>query len=272
MVATLSSCGIAQSVRTRAVMSLDIAIYRSLSDNCGALLRDPASGKVALVDCPDAGEALSAAQAWGWTITDVFITHEHADHIQGIPAVVAATGASVTGPAQASAAGLTRIVTEGDRVSLGETSFDIWSTPGHAVGHLVWVSGAAKLALVGDVVFVMGCGRLFGDTAPLLWRALTRIMALPDDTQLITGHDYTWSNARFARSVDPANAALAARAASAQQHASAHEFWALTTVGEEKATNPFFRAGEPALLAATGETSAAANFARLRQMKNEYRG
>ncbi len=253
-------------------MTADLSTFRTLSDNCGALVRDRASGLCALVDVPDADEALAAANGAGLAVSHVFITHEHADHIQGVAALKAATGATVIGPAQASAAPLDRVVGEGDEVMLGETRFEIWSTPGHAAGHLSWVSFGAKLALVGDVVFVMGCGRLFGDTAPLMWTSLSRLAALPDDMVLVTGHDYTWANARFARFVDPKNEALAARAAEAERRARAGAFWAVTTAGEERATNPFWRAGEPALMAVTEAADAAASFARLRAMKNVYKG
>ncbi len=253
-------------------MSADLHVFRCLSDNCGALVRDRATGLCAAFDVPDAGEVHAAAVAVGWTISHVFITHEHADHIQGVPELVRRTGAEVVGPAEASAAGLDRTVGEGDAVMLGETRFDVWSTPGHAAGHLIWVAPSAKLALVGDVVFVMGCGRLFGDTAPLMWRSLSRVMALPGDTRLVTGHDYTFANARFARSVEPDDGAIAARAAEAERRAAAGEFWAVTTVAEERATNPFFRAGEPAMLARLGESDPGAAFAKLRRMKNEFRG
>ncbi len=250
----------------------DLHAFRTLSDNCGALVRDRATGLCAAVDVADAGETHAAAVAAGWTISHILITHEHADHIQGVAELARRTGAQVIGPAEAAAAPLDLTVGEGDTVMLGETRFEIWSTPGHAAGHLTWVAREAKLALVGDVVFVMGCGRLFGDTAPLMWRSLSRIMALPDDIVLVTGHDYTLGNARFARSIEPGNAALAARATLAEKRAADGEFWALTTVGEEKATNPFFRAGMAGMLAHLGETDAGAAFAKLRLMKNEFRG
>jgi hydroxyacylglutathione hydrolase len=134
------------------------------------------------------------------------------------------------------------------------------------------VCAEGEIALVGDVAFVMGCGRLSGDTASLLWQAINRIAALPDSVRLVTGHDYSRSNASFARSVEPGNAAVAARAAEAERRATAQDFWAVTTVGEEKATNPFFRAGEAELMARLGASDAAASFATLRQMKNEFRG
>jgi hydroxyacylglutathione hydrolase len=254
-------------------MPLDLAVTRTLADNCGALIRDAATGQCAAVDAPEADQILAAAAARGWTISHLFITHEHADHVQAAAALKARTGCAVIGPAQAAAsAPLDRVVGEGDTVMLGETPFAIWSTPGHAAGHLAWVSEAARLALVGDVVFVMGCGRLFGDTAELMWASLSRLMALPAEMTLVTGHDYTVANARFSAFVDPDNPAVAARAAEAERRAAAGDFWAVTTVGEERATNPFFRAGEPALMALTQSEDAATSFATLRQMKNQFRG
>jgi hydroxyacylglutathione hydrolase len=253
-------------------MATELRIYRTLSDNCGALLRDAATGRVAVIDVADAGETLAAASAAGWGITDIFITHEHADHIAGVAAVKAATGARVVGPAEAAAAPLDVIVGEGAQVELGTTRFTIWAAPGHSPGHLIWHAPSDALAFVGDVLFVMGCGRLFSDTGEKMWAALCRLAALPDETRLVTGHDYTFANARFARAVDPDNAALAARAADAERRAAAGNFFALTTIGEEKATNPFLRAIDPALQARVGAHDAQATFIALRQMKNSFRG
>lgn len=254
-------------------MPLDLHVFRCLSDNCGALIRDRASGLCAAVDAPDAGAVHAASVATGWSISHLFITHEHSDHVQGVAELGRMTGCEIIGPAAAKdGAPLDRIVGEGDMVKLGETAFAIWATPGHAAGHLTWVSLDAKMALVGDVVFVMGCGRLFGDTASLMWRSVSRIAALPDDVTLVTGHDYTWSNARFARAMEPDNAAIAVRAAEAERRSKAHDFWAVTTVGEEKASNPFFRAGQPPLMAKVGARDPEAGFAALRQLKNDFRG
>lgn len=254
-------------------MPLDLHVFRCLSDNCGALIRDRASGLCAAVDAPDAGAVHAASVAVGWSISHLFITHEHADHVQGAAELGRMTGCEVIGPAAArEGAPLDRTVGEGGVVKLGETSFEIWATPGHAAGHLSWISREAKMALVGDVVFVMGCGRLFGDTAPLMWASVSRIAALPDDVTLVTGHDYTWSNARFARAMEPDNTLLAARAAEAERRASIQDFWAVTTVGEEKASNPYFRAAMPALMAKVGAPNPEASFAALRQLKNDFRG
>ena len=254
-------------------VSIELHVFRTLSDNCGALLHDSATGLCAAVDAPDAGQVHAAAIAKGWAISHLFITHEHADHVQGVAELARRTGCTVIGPsAAAGVAPLDRVVGEGDSVEFGGHVFEIWATPGHAAGHVTWVSRAAGLALVGDVVFVMGCGRLSGDTAPLLWHSISRIAALPDDVRLVTGHDYTWSNARFARAMEPGNAAVAARAAEAERRAAEGNFWAVTSVGEEKATNPYFRAGGAALMAGTEAADPGASFARLRQMKNDFKG
>lgn len=254
----------------------DIHVFKCLSDNCGALVRDPITGAVASVDVPDAEAVIAAAAAKGWRITDILITHEHADHIQGVAALKAATGARVTGPEAAlrDGAPVDRIVTEGHQVAVGSLAFDVWSTPGHAAGHLTYVSRAGKLALVGDVVFLMGCGRIIDGTPDQLFDAIARIAQLPGDIRLITGHDYTLSNARFAVAMDPSNATLAARTAEAARRQEAGLFWATTTIAEEQETNPFFRAGLPALAVAVGKAGAGPNlvFAALREAKNTFRG
>lgn len=254
-------------------MPLDIHVFRTLSDNAGALIFEPETRCCAAVDVPDATQVLAAAREKGWTITDIFVTHAHSDHVQGVADLKQATEAFVTGPADAADSALVdRVVGEGDRVELGGHVFEIWHTPGHQEGHLTFAGAEAKLALVGDVVFVMGCGRAQPGQSAALWTSVSRVMTLPDDVRLITGHDYTAANARFALAMDPANAALQVRAAEAEAAKAAGRFWALTTIGEEKATNPFFRAGEPALAAAVGLAGAPTGqiFAALREAKNRF--
>ena len=254
-------------------MPLDIHVFRTLSDNAGALLRDPATGACAAVDVPDAGEVLAAAKAKGWTIDQVLVTHEHADHVQGIAALKQATGAKVFGPEAARAgAPVDVVLREGDRVAVGGYEFETWATPGHADGHVSFIGESARLALVGDVVFVMGCGRVMPGKMEAMWTSLSRIMALPDATTLVTGHDYTLSNARFAAAMDPSTAAGAARLAEAEAAKAEGRFWAVTTVGEERATNPFFRAGEQAPAATLGIVGKPAGevFAALREAKNRF--
>lgn len=254
-------------------MTLDLHVFRTLGDNAGALVRDPVTGTCAAIDVPEAGPVLLAAKARGWTIDEILITHSHFDHVQGVAELKAATGARVTGPADAQgAAPLDRVVAEGARVALGDAEFEVWHTPGHSDGHISFISRAGLLALVGDVVFVMGCGRVQPGQMEAMWRSLSRIMALPDAVRVLGGHDYTLSNAKFAVSVDPANEALQRRFAQAEAAKAEGRFWALTTIGEEKATNPFFRAGEGALAAAVGLVGQGPGevFAALREAKNRF--
>lgn len=254
-------------------MPLDLHVFRTLNDNAGALLHDPASGACAAVDVPDADEVLAAAKARGWTIDRVLVTHEHADHVQGIAALKAATGAAVFGPAAVRAvAPVDTVLGEGDHVAVGPARFEVWATPGHAEGHVSYVSVGERLALVGDVVFVMGCGRVMPGRIDAMWRSLSRIMALPEATRLVTGHDYTLANARFAAAMEPDNATIRQRLGEAEASKAEGRFWALTTIGDEKATNPFFRAGEGAgatVLGLAGKTAGEA-FAALREAKNRF--
>ncbi|MGL4975630.1 MAG: hydroxyacylglutathione hydrolase [Bosea sp. (in: a-proteobacteria)] len=252
---------------------LQTLIFRCLDDNTGMLIRDVATGACAAVDVPDADAVLAAARAKGWTITDVLVTHEHADHVQGVAALKAATGAKVQGPREATGlAPIDTMLGEGSTASFGALSFDVWHTPGHCPGHLSYVARDAALALVADVVFVMGCGRIISGNAEQLWASISRIMALPGETMLVSGHDYTLSNARFALAMEPQNAELKARFGEAERSKAAGEFWSTTTVAEEHATNPYFRAAEPSLAAAVGLVGADPGrvFAALREAKNKF--
>jgi hydroxyacylglutathione hydrolase len=250
-------------------------VFRCLSDNLGLLLHDEASGQTVAVDVPDADAVAAAAREKGWAISAIWITHEHPDHIQGVAALKAATGAQVTGPQEAAgAAPVDLIVGEGDTLMLGQTSFDIWHAPGHAAGHLCFVSVPARIAIVADVLFVMGCGRVFGGAAEmaLLDRSVQRLKSLPADTLIFTGHDYTLGNAKFAAHVDGGNPAVQARLKEAELAKSNGQFWAVTTLAEELATNPFLRTDRPELAASVGAAGKppAEVFAALRLAKNTF--
>ena len=256
-------------------MPAEIHAFRCNEDNLGALIRDPASGAVAAIDVPDADAVLSAAREKGWRITDILVTHEHGDHVRGIPAVKAATGARVAGSAIAArAAPLDRVLEDGGTVEVGRLAARVHAAPGHAAGHLVFHFEEEAAAFVGDVLFVMGCGRVLAPGTPEeLWRSLGIVTGLPDATRLFGGHDYTLANARFARHVDPDNEAVRARLAEAEAAGAEGRFWADTCMAAERATNPFLRAGEPALARAAGLRPGAdpgAVFARLREMKNRF--
>lgn len=255
-------------------MTLQIRQFPCLSDNYGFLVRDGETGKVACIDTPDAAAILAELERSGWGRIDLILnTHWHPDHAGGNAAVAAATGASVVAPAGEGLKILQadRRVVEGDTVELGRTTFRVLETGGHTLGHVSYWCEADAVAFVGDTIFAMGCGRLFEGTPQQMWASLTRLAALPAETRLYCAHEYTASNARFALSVDGA-AAVAERGAKVFAARERGEPTVPTTVGAERATNPFLRA--PMLAHALGWTVSddADAFARVRAAKDAFRG
>lgn len=253
----------------------EIRTFLCRSDNIGVLIRDPASGACAAIDVPEAGPVLAALDAEGWRLTDILVTHRHADHIEGIPEVVERTGATVTAPEKARAAvpGAARYVGEGDTVAVGGLTASVWETPGHCADHVSYHFAQSGVIFSGDTLFTLGCGRVMEAEPVTLWRSLKRFLKLPDDTAVYSGHDYVLGNGRFARAADPENGALAARIAEAERLAAEGRFLIPSTIGAEKATNPFLRAGEPALARAAGlepGTDPAEVFTALRLWKNRF--
>lgn len=232
-------------------MSLDIRLFPCLTDNYGFLARDGATGQVAAVDTPDADAILSALEASGWGRLDLILnTHWHPDHTQGNARLQAETGCEIVGPEEVRrAAPIDRIVAGGDVVMLGDTAFEVTETPGHTLGHVVYRSVADGHAFVGDVLFNLGCGRLFEGTPEQMWASLQRLAAWPDETVIWCAHEYTASNARFALSIDP-RPEMEARAAEIFAMRDRGEATSPTTMGTEKAFNPFLRAADAAEFAA----------------------
>ena len=251
-------------------MSLIVRQFPCLSDNYGFLAKDEASGQVACIDTPDAGAILRELDAAGWSLNLILNTHWHPDHAGGNARLKAATGCEIIGPAEVTRiAPLDRTVAGGDIVDLGETRFEVIETGGHTLGHIAYFDAADRVAFVGDTLFALGCGRLFEGTAEQMWASLSRLAALPEDTRVYCAHEYTASNARFALSVDP-DPALKARAEAVFAARARGEATVPTTIGAEKATNPFLRA--PAL--ALGRKAGAAHeaFAAVRAAKDVFKG
>ena len=161
-------------------------------------------------------------------------------------------------------------VGEGDVVKLGSLSARVIETPGHTAGHITYWFEADKLAFVGDTLFSIGCGRVIEGTPEMMWQSLLKLRALPDDTRVYCGHEYTLANIRFAMTIEPGNAALEARAEQAKQQIAAGKPTIPTTIGEEKQANPFLRADIPAVAAAVGLAGKppAQVFAEIRERKN----
>jgi hydroxyacylglutathione hydrolase len=230
---------------------LDIRLFPCLSDNYGFLVRDAATGTVATVDTPDADAILAELERSGWGRLDLILnTHWHPDHTQGNAALKAATGCEIVGPEEVrKAAPLDRVVQGGDAVALGDTLLEVTDAPGHTLGHIVYRSVADAQAFVGDVLFVMGCGRLFEGTPDQMWDSLSKLAAWPGETVVWCAHEYTASNARFALSLD-GRAGMEARAAEIFAMRERGEPTVPTTIAAEKAFNPFLRARDAAEFAA----------------------
>ncbi|HVW92649.1 MAG TPA: hydroxyacylglutathione hydrolase [Devosia sp.] len=255
-------------------MSLVIDIFICRKDNYGYLVQDTATGRTAAIDAPDAAAISAAAKARDWMLTDIFITHHHQDHIEGIKALVQEYGAVVTGPrAEADRiAGLDVEVEPGDEVALGTTHFTVLGVPGHTLGHIAYYDPAGRHLFTGDSLFSLGVGRMFEGTPGPMWEGLVGLRNLPDDTLIYCGHEYTVANARFALSVDPNNAALRIRAAEAERARGEGRFTVPVSLGMEKRTNPFLRADAPDLLKAIGAAGAdpVTAFAALRKAKDDF--
>lgn len=254
-------------------MALTLLTIPCLSDNYAYLLHDPATGDTALIDAPEAGPILAALDARGWPLGQILITHHHADHIQAVPELVEKTGARVLG-AQADAhrlPPLDRALNPGDRVLVGGAEGSVLDVPGHTVGHIAFVFHGENLAFTADSLMSGGCGRLFEGSADQMWASLQSLAALPDDTLICSGHEYTASNLRFAASVDGQNPALRARIEQVARDRAAGLPTVPVPLGVERATNPFLRA--PHLKAALGlppDAPDAQAFAHLRAAKDQF--
>ena len=257
-------------------MSAKIHQFTCLQDNFGVLLHDPQTGATAAIDAPEAAAVEAALGFTGWKLTDILVTHHHSDHTDGIPDLKRKYGCRVVGPrAEASRiAGLDETVAEGDIVKVGSLSAQVIETPGHTSGHISYWLEADKIAFLADTLFSVGCGRVIEGTPEMMWNSLLKLRALPDDTQFFCGHEYTASNVAYARTVEPNNAALLARANDVTALRAAGKPTLPSTIGAEKKFNPFLRADLPEVAAAVGLPGAAPHqvFAKIRAGKDTFRG
>jgi len=223
---------------------IEIARIPVLSDNYVWLAHDPASGETVAIDPAVAEPVLAAAIARGWKITQIWNTHWHPDHTGGNAAIKAATGCIITGPA-AEADRIPTLdvqVVEGDVVHLGGIAASVIEVPAHTSGHIAYHLPTEAAAFVGDTLFAMGCGRLFEGTPAQMFANMRKLEALPDATAVYCAHEYTQSNGRYALVAEPDNAALARRMVDVDAARARDEPTIPTTIGLERATNPFMRA------------------------------
>ena len=253
---------------------LQIEQIPALSDNYVYLVHDPQAGITAVVDPAVAAPVLDRLGARGWKLDWILSTHHHADHTGGNLELKTATGCRIAGP-KADAGRIPGIdlgLAEGDRFTLGAAEAEVFETPGHTSGHISYWFADARALFCADTLFSLGCGRLFEGTPEQMWRSLSKFALLPDDALVYCGHEYTQANARFALSIDPENPALQARAAEVERLRAAGQPTVPSTLGAERAANPFLRPGDPAIRRRLGIEDAddVAVFAELRKRKDHF--
>ena len=235
-------------------MALQIATIPCLADNYAFLAHDTASGATGLIDAPEAGPIMAFLDETGWILSDIFLTHHHADHVQGLAEILSRFPARVIGAAAdvARLPALDITVQEGDRIEIGSVEGRVIDVSGHTNGHIALHFPDARAAFTADSLMALGCGRVFEGTKPQMYASLQKLAALPPDTMIFSGHEYTLANGKFALTIDPQNPDLISRVQSVEAATAEGEPTVPSTLAEELATNPFLRADDPAIQAHLG--------------------
>jgi len=245
-----------------------------LRDNYIYLVHLADSGHTVAVDPAKARPVLSALAESGWSLTHIFNTHHHADHVGGNLELKRSTGCEIVGSCKDSPRipGLDRRVSHGECITLGHREVQVMEVSGHTCGHLAYWLAEASALFVGDTLFSLGCGRLFEGTADQMWQSLTRIRALPANTRIYCAHEYTEANARFALTVEPGNRNLQKRAEEVRHLRQGGHPTVPSLLAEERACNPFLRPDSPAIRANLGLMKAddLTVFTTLRRLKDVF--
>jgi len=255
-------------------MALQVEQFMCRSDNFGVLVHDPRSGETAIIDAPEERPILDAIERTGWKPTVILTTHHHADHVEGNIALKERFKLKIVGP-QAEAAkipGIDETVEDGQVIRFAGEPVHVIATPGHTAGHVSYHFPQSNLAFTGDTLFALGCGRLFEAKPPVMHESLKKLAALPLETVVYCGHEYTQANARFALTIDPTNSALKERSAEIDKLRAGNKPTLPTTVGRELATNPFLRWHDPVIRRNLGMETArdAEVFAEIRKRKDVF--
>lgn len=255
-------------------MPLQLVTIPCLTDNYAYLIHDPDSAQTALVDAPEPGPILAALEAHQWRLTHILLTHHHDDHIQGVEALRSLTGAMILGAA-ADAHRLPRLdvaLDESSSFPIGPEIARVIAVPGHTLGHIAFHFPESCIAFTADSLMAGGCGRLFEGTARQMHASLAKLAALPPDTLICSGHEYTASNLRFALTLEPDNPRLISRATEVAARRAKGLLTVPVPLEEELATNPYLRAHLPALKTAVGLPDAddVAVFAEIRARKDKF--
>ncbi len=255
-------------------MPLMVEQFMCRSDNFGVLLHDAASGETAVIDAPEERPILEAVERTGWRPTVILTTHHHPDHVEANLALKERFGLEIVGPKAEAAKipGIDRTVVDGETFTFSGRPVHVIETPGHTAGHVCYHLPEDRLLFVGDTLFALGCGRLFERGPAEMYASLSKLVALPLETTVYCGHEYTLSNARFALSVDPTNSALKERAEEIERLREAGRPTLPTTLSLEMSTNPFLRWHDPVLRRNLGMEGASdeAVFAELRKRKDVF--
>ena len=256
---------------------MELIALPAFQDNYFWMLHD---GRQALVVDPgEAAPVLAALRQGGLTLASILVTHHHADHTGGVAELRATTGAQVYGPARERIPEPFAPLQGGDQVQALGVNFRVIDVPGHTAGHIAYFAAdvnGAPLLFCGDTLFSGGCGRLFEGTPAQMLASLDALAALPGDTRVCCAHEYTLGNLRFARAVEPGNQALADYEQHCQRLRAGGQPTLPSSIGTERAINPFLRSREPAVIQsvrshAPQATDEVAVFAALRQWKNEFK-
>lgn len=255
-------------------MKLEIEQIPVLSDNYVYLLHEPSSGATAAVDPAVPEPVLEALRRRGWTLSHILVTHHHHDHTGGNLRLKQETGCTVVG-SRADAQripGIDQEVGERDSFLLGRAAAKVFEVPGHTSGHIAYWFPDSHALFCGDTLFALGCGRLFEGSAEQMWHSLAKLRGLPGDTLVYCAHEYTQSNARFARTVERDNEALLARAREVDAVRSRGLPTVPSRLDEERETNPFLRADQESVKRAVGLDGAdpARVFAEIRRRKDAF--
>jgi len=255
-------------------MPAETHLFLCLKDNYGVLLHDPSTGTTAAIDAPEAAPVEAALSERGWRLTDILVTHHHADHTGGIAELNKKYLCRVVAPRKEASKipNIDVTVREGDVVQVGSLVGRVLETPGHTAGHVSYWFKQDKLAFVGDTLFSVGCGRIIEGNPEMMWQSLLKIRNLPADTQLFCGHEYTAANVHFALTVEPKNTALRQRAEEVVKLVEKKRPTIPTTIQQEKSFNPFLRADLHSVAGAIGLEGAnpIQVFATIRARKDKF--
>ncbi len=253
---------------------LEIQQIPVLRDNYIYLIHLPDSGHTVAVDPAEAPPVMAALARSGWSLTHIFNTHHHADHVGGNLELKQSTGCEIVGADQDAPRipGLDRRVNDGECFRLGNLEVRVMAVCGHTTGHVAYWLPEASTLFVGDTLFSLGCGRLFEGTADQMWASLERIRALPPDTRIYCAHEYTEANARFAITVEPDNRDLQQRLEEIRSLRQRGLPTVPSLLSGERACNPFLRPESPAIRAVLGLMQAdnVTVFSTLRRMKDVF--